>query len=570
MSGRGRFLSASWAALPEALKARLLLGSTGRLHLPEAAAAAAGSRPRTAAADPVDQTCADILLWTLGESPLDGNLARDILDLPRLRPFFPARAAEALEHLARNWNRPGNLAYYQRLAELRDLSRMRAYLESQVKKSPGSLFWRHQVLIVGLFENDFQWLESNLDLGGLGLPQGLAAAQACQLAQAKGDPGRALDLAQDPARDLEQTFGPGFAAARRGLILLAAGERGPAAGELAQALGHCPWQTSLALVLHDLAQGLDQERADLPGQVAALLYSWNKCRDLDAALDSVRRSDPGPARLFVLDNGSSDQTAEVIKRWRDRFGRDRFEALSLPVNIGAPAARNWLMSLPGVRECEFAAYLDDDAEPPADWLGRLGSAVRRYPQAGVWGCRVVDHSSPYLAQSTDLHLSAPPDTAGPDMDLSSLTPNPFTVTDLQNQTLDLGLFNYLRPCASVTGCCHLFRTADLAGSGGFSLRLSPSQFDDLELDLRLAASGRFAVFQGHLAVRHKKRSGLACHVSRAEMANALGNKYKLQAMHPKAEVRAVIRAEQKLLAADLGAKMSWIEDNLDCGPGNSC
>ena len=49
----------------------------------------------------------------------------------------------------------------------------------------------------------------------------------------------------------------------------------------------------------------------------------------------------------------------------------------------APAARNWLMHLPEVREACWAAYIDDDIHLPPDWLPRLGAAAARYPEAGA-------------------------------------------------------------------------------------------------------------------------------------------------------------------------------------------
>lgn len=46
--------------------------------------------------------------------------------------------------------------------------------------------------------------------------------------------------------------------------------------------------------------------------------------------------------------------------------------INVPVNIGAPAARNWLMKLSDVKACDWAIYLDDDILLPR--IGRDISA----------------------------------------------------------------------------------------------------------------------------------------------------------------------------------------------------
>ena len=292
------------------------------------------------------------------------------------------------------------------------------------------------------------------------------------------------------------------------------------------------------------------------------LYCFNKAADLDATLASLAASDLGGARIFVLDNGSTDATPQVIAAWAGRLA-GRLVPVPLPVNVGAPAARNWLASLPAVADTDFCAYLDDDVEVPPDWLARLGAAAAALPRAGAWGCRIREHGAPGVLQNADLHLQ-PPDgrTDFPDFDPRKAREPCFRVSNLHLQTLDLGQFDYLRPCASVTGCCHLFRTAALRGSGGFSIRLSPTQYDDLEHDLRLAAAGKFAAYQGHLCVAHKKQTGKVSQSKPAPFGNAIGNQYKLQAMHPAAEIRRLAAEETRMLLDDLEEKAGRVDAEL--------
>jgi GT2 family glycosyltransferase len=256
----------------------------------------------------------------------------------------------------------------------------------------------------------------------------------------------------------------------------------------------------------------------------------------------------------VLDNGSTDATAEVLEKWGNTLGPDRFRGVRLPVNVGAPAARNWLLELDDVRACRYVAFLDDDAHVPADWLGRLAAAAARYPEAGVWGCKVVDAANPAVLQSVDHHLVDPPARTSPSSPEALDYQRRFKVSNLQHQDLDFGQFDYCRPCHSVTGCCHLFLRERLEASGPFDIRFSPTQYDDLEHDMRLSAAGRFPVYQGLLRVDHAKRSGRESRSDPKAEAGAMANLYKLQMLYGKDEITAMRARLTDVLAEDVAAK----------------
>ncbi|MUM77138.1 glycosyltransferase [Pseudodesulfovibrio sp. F-1] len=550
-------IAALWDSLPEPLKHKLLPGFTGKRHLLDVAGWCL--RSGNPGLTPV---AVDAVRTAFGENPLDGAMAKELLAVEPLRQLLPEPTRRSLAGLASLWRRPESIAYYHRLLARRDFERTLDFIEQSAAREPENLFWREQAVAMGLVGNAPDRAESVALAGFPSLPE-MAPLKDCAAARILAFRGRGADAAR-LYRQTADVFGPAFAGVGAGLALLAEGDRASASLLLIGGLRHAPWNTSLLLRLYDLLAGHDEEVRPLGGSVAVLLYSWNKAVELDATLRSLLQSELAGASLFVLDNGSTDGTAEVLRSWQTRFdsrlGPGRFTVLTLPVNIGAPAARNWLMRLQAVARHDFACYLDDDVEIPSDWLLRLGAAVHHYPEAGVWGCKVVDHANGALIQSADSHLLV--DEDGPPPDLSRLAPNPFRLSDLHIQTLDCGLLDILRPCASVTGCCHLFRTRDLLEVGDFAIHLSPSQYDDMERDLRLCEAGRFPVYQGHLGVRHRKRTGAASRVSDREEGNALGNKYKMQTMHERSALVAAMHAERALLDADLWRKLGLVERAL--------
>lgn len=334
---------------------------------------------------------------------------------------------------------------------------------------------------------------------------------------------------------------------RRGECLLRAGDRAGAIALWRESVLARPWQTNLLLRLSDVLTGADAP-GELPeGQTYLLLYSWNKGPSLDTTLASLAESDLGEAKIKVLDNGSTDCTPDVVRAWAERFGADRFEGLSTLVNVGAPAARNWLASLADVRESANVVYMDDDIFLPRDWLSRMGAALRAYPEAAVWGCRVADASRPHILQHTDEFLGAPREEDNISVGFSCQCLD----------VLDYGQFDYLRPCTSVTGCLHMFRTAELHELGLFDLQFSPSQFDDAEHDLMLATKGRTPVYQGHLRILHERNTGAQWN-DRDKPYGIDGNYYKLNKKYSAADVRKIRTRSYSTVLSDLRKKLSAI------------
>lgn len=541
-----------WQGLPEELKVKLRLGFTGKQHLLDIAGWCLRS------GDPgLLPMAADALQTAFGENPLDGEMATELLSHDAVRAILPQATIHALTAVAEHWQRPDNTGYFERLLVQRDFAKLKHFIEQSADKEPDNLFWREQAMAFGLIDHDLDWVKSMTTFTP---PPGLAPVMVNVAARIDSLRGQCMDAAR-LSQTVGDAFGPSYPALSAGLCMLEAGDPASANLLLLESLGRTPWNTSLLMRVHDLLAGRDTDLQPLQGSTAIVLYSWNKAIELDATLRSLFKSELPGASIFVLDNGSTDSTSEMLASWQTRFhnqrGTGRLQVITLPVNIGAPPARNWLMHHPPVADHDFICYLDDDVELPADWLLRLGAAVHHYPDAGVWGCKVVDHANSALIQSADSHLLV--DDDAPPLDLSHTAPNPFRLSDLHIQGLDSGLFDILRPCASVTGCCHLFRTKVLLESGDFAIQLSPTQYDDMEHDLRLCTAGRFAVYQGHLAIRHKKRTGAASRTSMQEEGNALGNKYKMQTMHSHDTLKDAMAQEQLLLDRDMVKKMQVVE-----------
>jgi GT2 family glycosyltransferase len=343
-----------------------------------------------------------------------------------------------------------------------------------------------------------------------------------------------------------------------GELLLRMGRKGEAKGPLTALWKAIPWHVNLTLKLFDLFNPPQPGDPADTDSVAVLVYSWNKADLLADTLDSLLASDIGQARVFALDNGSTDHTAEVLEKARQVFGPDRFHVETLPINVGAPAARNWLLSLDGVKSAKWAAFLDDDIVLPADWLLRLLGAAKGKDGLGAVGCRITAAFPPYGLQSADYNIfPTPPAPTRP-----GELPNRVQVFDNCAGSLDTGLFTYTRPCLSVSGCCHMVSLASIEKTGGFDLRYTPSQFDDLDRDLRAGLESMPALYVGDLAIRHVQHSSLAKSRTARQIGQVMGNKFKLDTKYSDEELIRLAQTNQALLWSDLGQKCAFLVDRL--------
>jgi GT2 family glycosyltransferase len=217
-----------------------------------------------------------------------------------------------------------------------------------------------------------------------------------------------------------------------------------------------------------------------------IICTRNRAADLEANLPALGRLAPPPGgyEVLVVDNGSTDGTAEVVKAAAQRDGAIRYVREERP---GLSHARNR-----GIGEArgELIAFLDDDARPAADWLPELEKGFAE-PRVAAVGGRVA------------------PSFAGrsgwPDW-LPERLRGFFSVLDRPDR-------RYLRYPDYPAGTNIAFRTSAFAEVGLFDADLGRSgasllSMEEVDLCLRLErAGGRILYLPGavvHHAVREER------------------------------------------------------------------
>ena len=314
------------------------------------------------------------------------------------------------------------------------------------------------------------------------------------------------------------------------------------------------WNLNWGQKLHSLLYPIDTTKAlENSADVSILLYSWNNSRLIENTLKNVAQSNIGEAKVFALNNGSSDATGDVVRNAENIFAKGQYKGIQLPVNVGAPPARNWLLAEPEVRKSKWAVFLDDDVELPANWLEELLATAKHYGNPGAVGCRITSTEAPTSLQSADYHLFHPGNGTS---QIEGLTEHVMIFDSCRN-AFDCGQFSYTRPAVHISGCCHMLNMDAIHKCGSFDVRFNPTQFDDLERDLRAYSGGYNHIYAGQLKIGHIQHTSLAKASNVRGMAQVFGNKIKLESKYTEQDLNLIFSRDINELWKD--TEIKWQE-----------
>lgn len=129
-----------------------------------------------------------------------------------------------------------------------------------------------------------------------------------------------------------------------------------------------------------------------PG-IAVLIVNYNGGKFLSRSLEALERQTMRDFRIIVVDNGSSDGSADGIDgRYANvalvRAGR----------NLGFAAGNN--LALKHAAGAEWIALLNPDAFPEPEWLERMMRAASAWPGYSFFGSRMLLADAPQLLDGT--------------------------------------------------------------------------------------------------------------------------------------------------------------------------
>ncbi len=126
-------------------------------------------------------------------------------------------------------------------------------------------------------------------------------------------------------------------------------------------------------------------------RISVIIVNFNGRLLLGEALEGLRHQSFRDFEIIIVDNGSSDGSAEFIAR---EFPHARLIALDR--NTGFAGGNNVAISC---ARGEFIALLNSDAVPEPDWLNELVAAAQRHPDASFFASQVELFYEPGLLDS---------------------------------------------------------------------------------------------------------------------------------------------------------------------------
>jgi GT2 family glycosyltransferase len=129
--------------------------------------------------------------------------------------------------------------------------------------------------------------------------------------------------------------------------------------------------------------------------VSIIIVNWNRLDDVLTNLRFLRRQRGIRTEVVVVDNGSSDGSAERLAR----IGWIRL--IRLAANVGPAEARNYGV---GSAKGKYVVFLDSDAVLSKSALKKLVSRMESNPTIGIIGCRIVNSQT----RKTDSWIHALP------------------------------------------------------------------------------------------------------------------------------------------------------------------
>lgn len=117
--------------------------------------------------------------------------------------------------------------------------------------------------------------------------------------------------------------------------------------------------------------------------ISVVIPLYNKEKSIVATLQSVLAQTYTDWECIVINDGSSDNSLEVVKNFIDEFKIDDFNFQILTQdNAGVSAARNR-----GIEEAkgEYVAFLDGDDLWDKDFLKEMAKLIEEYPNKSIYG-----------------------------------------------------------------------------------------------------------------------------------------------------------------------------------------
>ena len=127
---------------------------------------------------------------------------------------------------------------------------------------------------------------------------------------------------------------------------------------------------------------------------AVIVPNWNGTDSLQHCLDSLLKQSL-PARIIVVDNGSTDDSLKLLEKYPD------VDVIRHERNLGFAGGVNAGFRRAISGGAKYAAAFNNDAVADKDWLKRLAAFMDKHPQAGMAAPKILTADGKRLDSTGD-------------------------------------------------------------------------------------------------------------------------------------------------------------------------
>jgi len=220
--------------------------------------------------------------------------------------------------------------------------------------------------------------------------------------------------------------------------------------------------------------------------ISIIILCRNKAPYTRLCLESLLRSQGARYEIIVVDNGSTDQTPQVLAEIEKKYGERGidFRVLRNPENIGCSTARNQGTE---AAQGNYLAFLDNDAAVrDMSWMPGLRQALEEDDRHAIIGPKLVFPFPPY-----DIECAG-----------CAVSPNGLVGYLGRGQPKDDPRFNSRQEVQCLISACILTRKKLIQELGGFDEAFNPVQYEDIDLCYRARSQGYRVIYEPSVEMYH--------------------------------------------------------------------
>jgi len=221
--------------------------------------------------------------------------------------------------------------------------------------------------------------------------------------------------------------------------------------------------------------------------VSVVVVHYNKLPYSRLCLESLLASDPRPAQIVCIDNGSTDGTVEYLKTDFARQAQGAgvaYELIANATNVGACTARN--QGLERVQQPLIAFCDNDVAVRSRNWLAILRTRLEAEDRNGIVGPKLVYPFEPYRIECAGAAIS------------------PTGRVQYRGRGRDRLDPAFCVPCEvqCLISACWLMKREIPDTLGGLDEAFNPAQFEDFDLCYRAREAGWKVLYEPAAEMYH--------------------------------------------------------------------